>query len=577
MFSARRHARRFRQARCVRLAVLPAIAVVLSATMGGCSQPKVDLVDAYYRYDFPTARDALREPATVNDDDVLLNNLRLGVAALADGSPREAERGLRKSFDLLNTAGLNKDRTTAAVLLNDGVRVWKGEPFEQALAFYWTSALYATKGEWDNARAAASNSLFRLTDFGRDVSQRELVKRAAKDEKYLERYTAVDTNFALGFLMQAIGADRSGTAGAKEQFDAAARIDPRLGPLIEVLRSRQYDTLLLVDFGRGPQKVATGPDGAIAEFRPRERIHEPLSVAANGRQLGAFPVVCDVEQMAIDHRWNNLEDVRRAKSLIGNVLLYGGLTAAGIGAYNDSSAAALAGLGAALIGAYLKATSAADTRYCEFAPSAIYVAPLLLDGPVELRLQVGAGAVLVLPQFEPGTVQKPRAVFVRLLGQESPTPSWLTSLGLLYTNDHTGVRSGDFPWVMGGTDVGTPSPERLRAYQDGGALAGWTAEDLVRVWTSAGDVIGEGMEARADRPVAPSWRHVLEGGTGVFTPAPDSIGYKRIMFSPATVAPTGSVSGFTAPPPPRQAPPAAAPAAEPLPPPMPPDDGRFGG
>jgi len=510
----------------------------LTAAAGGCSSPKADWVAPYYRYDFPTAREVLREKAAVNNDEVLLNNLRLGLASMADGNRNESEAAMRRCFDLLSTAGLNKDRTTASVLLWEGVRIWKGEPFEQALAYYWTSVVYAVNGDWDNARAAAANSLFRLTDFGRNVTQDELVRRAAADEKALERYTAVDTNFALGFIMQAVGADRSGAGGAPEQFDAALRIDPSLAPIVTVLRGRAYDTLLLVDFGRGPRKIGTGPDGAIAEFQPVERVRAPLSVAVNGVQVGAFPIVCDVNRMSRDHRWNNLEDVRKAKSFIGSVLLYGGAIATGVGAYNDSTAAALAGVGAMILGAYLKATAAADTRYCEFAPSAIYVVPLRLDGPREVRLQVGnAPGVFVLPRCTPGTLAAPRAVYVRLLGVGSPTPAWLTSLELLYPNDGTGVRPGDVPWILGGTDVGTPDARRLQLYQENGSMEGWTVPQLRAAWTDAGAVIGAGMERRPDAPVGPSYRNALEGGTGVFTPVVDSIGYKRIMFTPSRALP----------------------------------------
>ena len=57
-------------------------------------------------------------------------------------------------------------------------------------------------------RAAAANALFRLTDFGKDQDAERLTRSAASDEEYLEHaYTAVDTNFALGFLMEAIGSD----------------------------------------------------------------------------------------------------------------------------------------------------------------------------------------------------------------------------------------------------------------------------------------------------------------------------------------------------------------------------------
>lgn len=529
--SVRGGARRVARLSCVGLAGL-------AATCGGSgcsSKHTVDPVAAYYRYDFPTAREVLRPKAAARGDDVILENLRLGLAALADGEPRESEQALGKSFELLSTAGLNADRTTAAVLLNDGVRIWKGEPFEQALAFYWSSALYATLGQWDNTRAAAANALFRLTDFGRDMSQEKLARKAASDDDYLETgYTAVDTDFALGFLMQAIGADRSGGGGSKEQFDAAVRIDPGLQGMVETLRSRNYDTLLLVDFGRGPQKIGTGPDNAIAEFRSRERRRGPLNVAFDGIQIAAAGPTCDVDRMAQDHRWNNLEDVRRAKSTIGTLLTYGGAIATGVGAYNDSGAAVGAGLGAIALGLLLKAAAAADTRYLEFTPSCIYLVPLRLDRTGELRVEVGAaGAPLILPRFTPGTTAAPRAVYLRLHGGDTFAPDWLSAIALQHGNDHTEVAAGDFPWILGGSDVGTPTRMRLEAYQRGGQLLDWNERDLVRAYALEGISLGAGMENRAGVDPAPSWRHILEGGTGLFTPMADSLGYKRIMYSPS--------------------------------------------
>jgi hypothetical protein len=40
------------------------------------------------------------------------------------------------------------------------------------------------------------------------------------------------------------------------------------------------------------------------------------------------------------------------------------------------------------------------------------------------------------------------------------------------------------------------------------------------------------MESRPGAKRNPSFRHILEGGTGLFTPHPDSMGYKRLMYTP---------------------------------------------
>ncbi|MCA9284653.1 MAG: hypothetical protein KDA22_05545, partial [Phycisphaerales bacterium] len=117
---------------------------------------------------------------------------------------------------------------------------------------------------------------------------------------------------------------------------------------------------------------------------------------------------------------------------------------------------------------------------------------------------------------------------------------WLTATELLYGNDHTGVRPGDRPWILEGADVGTPSRERLEAYQAGGALIGWNIAQLREVYASDGVVLGAGMDDRSSADRARSFRHVLDGGSGLFTPQPDTMGYKRLMYRPARVLPPRS-------------------------------------
>jgi hypothetical protein len=501
----------------------------------GCQSPprNVTTIDAYYRYDFAAAREAVRGDAMLhNDEQTILNNTRLGMAALADGDVQEAETALERSFELLSTAGLNKDRTIAAVLDHEGVRIWKGEPFEQALTFHYVATLYAMMDDWENARAAAANSLFRLTDFGNDQSPEKLVRHAAKDERYLDRgYTAVDTNFALGFLMEAIGSDLSGSAGSQGQFEAALKIDPDLKQLVDTLSAREYDTLLIVDYGKGPTKISYGPDQALVRFQPQEHDIAPLIVAKGLQQLARAEPACDVDQMAIDHRWNNLEDIRQAKSVIGDVLVFGGSVAAMHGANRRDEGTALAGVGAIALGLLSKAGAKGDTRYCEFMPKSIYLVPLKLEQATDLRLSVEGdpGSALILDNVEPGPPGKPEAIYIRLHGRGSPDASWMTQRNAIYGNDHTGVRPGDYPWILGGRDVSAPTRQTLEAYQAGGHLLRMTLADLQALYDAEGILIGSGMENRPDVKRNPSFRHVLEGGAGLFTPQAHSIGYKRLM------------------------------------------------
>ncbi len=519
-----------------RVSVIALLAVLCTFLIGCESAPKnTTAIRAYYTYDMPAAREALRGDAYLNNDEqTILDNSRLGLAALADGDTAEAERAFMTVFELLSTAGLNEDRTVAAVFTHEGVRIWKGEPFEQALMYHWIATLYAVEQDWENMRAAAANALFRLTDFGEDQTDRAVLRKAANNEDYLEDgYTAVDTNFALGFLMQAIGTKLSGAAGADDRFDAAMEINPDLVPIVGPLRDGGCNTILIVDYGKGPTKIAHGPDDALSKFVAQEDAVAMLRVeAATGNTHAAFPLVCDVNAMARDMRWNSMEDVRVAKSIIGTGMVVGGAIATDVSLRNDSPEGALIGLAVLGAGLLTKSGAQADVRYNEFAPSSVYIAPIMAQPGEALIVQVesDAGSRIVLDEFQPGTVDNPRVVYLRLHGIDSPDPAWLTDARIEYGNDHTGVRLGDYPWILGGRDVSTLTRDVLAAYQASGYLTGFTINDLLELYQAEGIIIGSGMQVRTDVPRNPSYRHILEGGVGLFTPEPDSIGYKRLMY-----------------------------------------------
>jgi hypothetical protein len=232
-------------------------------------------------------------------------------------------------------------------------------------------------------------------------------------------------------------------------------------------------------------------------------------------------------------RWNNLEDVRKAKSAIGDILMMGGAITTGYGASNNDSGTALVGLGAMALGLLTKAGAKGDTRYCEFMPAAIYVIPLYLDRPEDLRISIAGdpSEAAVISSVQPGTQRSPRVAYVRLLGRACPAqPEWLSRVQPLIGNDFTGVRAGDYPWILGGQDVSTPSQAVAQAYTDGGSMPPITAGGLRSLYDAEAVFIGAGMAPSKSKQFDASFRHILEGGDGLFTPYPYSMGYKRLMF-----------------------------------------------
>jgi len=267
--------------------------------------------------DFAAARDLVE--AQVEDDRgdrrYMLDRMRAGVLNLDAGDPVRAERWFAEVYDVLRTQGLNEDKTVRSVVLTEGVKVWKGEPFEQAMALVYYGFVQASLGSWDNARAAAGNALFYLRDFDaeeagepgsggeRRIDTEEIARRAAAYEakqrgeepeyasgdEYLDHgYVAEENNFTMAYLLHGIASQQLGRDDeASDYFNRVVKLSPRHRPLVKRLRAGDYNTIVVVADGRGLTMAMTrrlqlaaesGHALALLARDPRDR--SQLSAAA---------------------------------------------------------------------------------------------------------------------------------------------------------------------------------------------------------------------------------------------------------------------------------------------------------
>jgi hypothetical protein len=520
--------------------------------LSACAAPPVDpnLVAATDVGRYGGARVALQQklPSDQSNREYLLERLRLLILTLADGQPGAAEDVANQTFRLLRTQGINADKTVASVVLNEDIKIWKGEPFEQALAYTYIAIQKGELGQWDNARAAAANSLFLLKDFGQnergqEMSNIEVARRAAEadarqgegaGDRYINKgYTPIKTNFVLGYLMSGLAnraLDR--TDEATDNFHEASVVNPALDSLSRELASGTYNTVFIVDYGRGPVKVATGPDGAFARFEPHTLSDGRLltaTVSGGQANIAQAPQVQDINRMAASLMWNNLEDVRHAKSILGTTLLVGGLAVAGYeaGQHHSSNAVIAAGLAAAAAGLLMKSTAHADTRYAEFLPQRVYVVPMNITAPgsiVTLQVEGDAASRIVLPAIDPPS--GPRALQLRYVRMNIVGPqAWATSGKVVYANDYyEGRVDGDtLPYILGGTDVSSPSPKALERYHAAGNLTNLTTVDLENLYRE------EGIALTLEDQHGGSRKHILEGGDSLVAPFPGTVGYTRLF------------------------------------------------
>lgn len=517
------------------------LACALTLAPGGCASESLSgrMLRSADAGSYAEVRVALEKKLSADrsDRNFVLDRARLLTLTLADGSPDQAEEVANETFDLLRTQGLNADRTTASIVFHEGVRIWKGEPFEQALSFHYIALQKAMRGEWDNTRAAALSSLFLLRDFGEnekgeELSSVEIARRAAIEERrktgegdFLDHgYAAVKTDFVPGYLMTALAARALGREDeASDHFREATTIDPGLESLVHELK--RCNTVFVVDYGRGPRKVAYGPDNAFSRFEPLRRSdRRGIVLRTQGvASVVSAPIALDVNQMAASHRWNNLEDVRSAKSVIGSAMLIGG---AAVAATSDNRDAQLIGLGVALAGAIMKASAAADTRHLEFTPQRIYFVPATITSrstTFELEVEGDSTSRMVLAGLgpPPSGVLQLRYVRMPALGGQP----WAVAMTPLYRSQayDEPVEGDDMPFILGGRDVSLPTAGTMDRYHRAGNLTDMTSVELENLYRAEG--IALSIEDQRGRGRA----HVLEGGDSLIAPLAGTTGFARLF------------------------------------------------
>ena len=332
----------------------------------GCvSQDQINAQQAVADYsigDYATARTLLQPLAKKTNEDFVLNNVRLGSSTLAMYDLLGSQSAFLNAYEVLNSYGVNNGgRTLGAVLVDEKIKIWRGEPFERAMANFYLGLTYYMQADYNNARAAFENALFKLRDYQSDDQQ----------NVDADKYNEVDSNFVLARYMlarcyQQLGQDDLAAANFKRVVD----LRPSLATLADLGLNKKSNVLLVLDFGSAPRK-ATTTEGTIMGFTPTpEEVGPPPrpNIYIDGSGVDVMnlnhPLV-DLVALAQDRRWQSIDTIRTIKSVLGDALVVGG----GYTALNARSTdEAAIGLGVAAAGVLLKATSRADLRVWEMLP-----------------------------------------------------------------------------------------------------------------------------------------------------------------------------------------------------------------
>ncbi len=374
---------------CVALLALSFLATLPACT--GNSQRVTQAVSFYYAGQYAQSQQELAPLIKKPNRNYVLNNCRYGSAALAAGNIPQAEHAFLNAYNVINSVNTNTgSRVIGAVVLYDGVKVWKGQPFERAMAHYYLGLTFLMRQDYENARAAFQNSLFRLRAYS---------KNSAGNSSDKDR---VDSNFVLGYFglgLCYLKTNRPQLAAAA--FQHAQQLDPAIARVVQKLYQPATNTLIFVDYGYGPRRRNRGWYGEQTVFTPTPYQAGPVPMAQawkNGQPIQGIAQSNMVDTLALaqDKRWLTMDTIRETKAVVGTGLMAGGLLVANNGVNQNSAGTALAGLGVAALGAALAASSHADVRYWEMLPRAVYVIPTALP-PGSNTLRVSIGGVSTAP------------------------------------------------------------------------------------------------------------------------------------------------------------------------------------
>jgi tetratricopeptide (TPR) repeat protein len=389
------------------------LATLAAAFLIGCSTEKHapqsrTALSEYNSGNYSAAVSTLRPLAAKTDEDYVLNNVRLGSAALCEYDLKEAEAAFLRAYEVINSTGVNDaGRATAAALFAEKAKVWKGEPFERAMVNFYLGLCYYMQEDYNNARAAFENALFKLRDYG----EQKTATAGASDP-----YKEVESDFTIAYVMLAKCHQRLGDAAkAKSFFDRVARLRPELRPLID-RASGGSNVLLVVDHGVGPKKTWQY-DNSVVAFVPKPAeagAMAPAHLVVTGKPInlqGASLPPIDLLALAQEKRWQSIDTIRLTKSAIGT-----GMMAAGAyeGTRDRDDRDEGTALGLLLGGALLKSTATGDVRHWEMLPRTTYILPLrLTPGRHDVTVTFADGSTQTLRGIVAPPEQKEATYYLR--------------------------------------------------------------------------------------------------------------------------------------------------------------------
>lgn len=330
-------------------------------------------------YDKPDQmKPAYKKMLEEGDRNAVLNQMQIGLDAYQLGFKKLGVEAFDNALSGIGRVFANNETAIKARSLwyEEGMKTFKGEPYERAMAYYYRGIGYLEDRDYENARAAFKSGI---------------IQDAFAEEDQMR------CDFALLIFLEGWASEMAGDHGMAEE---AYKEVMRLRPDFEAFPGRNF--LLLVETGKSPRKVADGPGHAELKYRRgKDFIDKKTEISIDGSGFIDLYPIEDIFFQASSRGGRPIDKINQGKVVFkqNNENLGVGLTDAAnvamLGAplfenagQIQAASAALGLFGVAEIALAARLRPHADTRYWNNLPDIVHVYTAKLPaGDHRVRIQ----------------------------------------------------------------------------------------------------------------------------------------------------------------------------------------------
>lgn len=308
----------------------------------------------------------------------VLNLMEIGAKAFRQGHDRIARAVLDRAITNIESVYADNEaaRRARSLWYEEGAKVFKGEPYERSMVYFYRGLLFLKAADYGNARASFISGL--------------LQDAFAEEEQHTADFASLV--FLAGWAAKLDGKDKL----ARSHFAEYRQLRPD-APVPD----DSDNVLIIAETGTSPRKLADGVGHYELVYRRGKGFSEQRArVSVNGESEKLFPVE-DVFYQASTRGGRTVDRIiegqvkfkRGAKKVGSNLTAVSDSNVlAGAAAASGGAVAAGAGLitaiGVAAQGLSARSKTRADTRYWHRLPDSIHAQTLKLTGdPAPLRVR----------------------------------------------------------------------------------------------------------------------------------------------------------------------------------------------